>query len=209
MTEYIHTTSPELSMQEKNLIALGLTEYDLDPLHRKYEESKYRFFTADEFTKAIQHDWYHFDKLFEKECGPDDYTHPYKPGLLEPVMAWYRLMRTVNPAIVEPGTPATVFYYSDSRAVTITKVEYYKDERTDEGGNLLPRKLGVVFNEVECKDYYAGDYDVKPLATDKQRCVEESYTFRKGGHWVREGETINDGLRLGVGYHHHYIDPNF
>lgn len=209
MKEYNHQTSQHLSDIEKSMkFEYNITDHDIDRLHKIYEEAKYRFLSVDQFTKILQQDWYHFDNIFEKDFD-DNFVHHFKFNVESYIKAWYNEMLKTNPTFIEPNTPATVFYYSDSRAVTITKIEYYKDDRTNEGGIPIPRKVGVVFNDVDCIDYYAGNYDVKPLAADKQRCVEESYTLRKGGRWVREGDSVKDGLRLGIGYHRHFIDPSF
>lgn len=218
MREYTHKTSAELEAIEKNLVEVhNFDKYDMDMLHRKYEENIYRFLSGDGFLKILAHDWYHFDNLFvnekvmEIDLNPA-YIFAWKtPQIPVKIKEWYKEMRKINPAIIDHNTKGTVFYYSDKRAVTVVSKQYYKDLRKDEGGNLIPRRIGVIFNEVKCNDWYTSDYDVIPFddITPELQAKQQFYTLRKGGRWVREGDSVRDGLVLGLGFWHHFIDPSF
>lgn len=98
---------------------------------------------------------------------------------------------------IEVGTPCTIMYYSDRRAATITEVKHNRDGK--------PIEIGVKHNEVKCLDYYAGDYEIKPELTGEP----DWFTLRRGGRWIMRGHLKKDGVRLAIGYHHHYIDPHF
>jgi hypothetical protein len=202
MREYTHKTSPELEAIEKTLVDIyEFDKYDMDMLHRKYEENIYRFLPSWDFLKILAHDWYHFNNLFVKEKIME---------IDEVIKEWYKEMRKINPAIIDSNTKGTVFFYSDQRAVTVVSKQYYKDLRKDEGGNLIPHKIGVIYNEVKCNDFYAADYDVIPFddITPELQAKQEFYTLRTYGRWVREGDSVSDGLVLGLGFWHHCIDPD-
>lgn len=208
MKDYTHNTSDKLTK-----IEASFDSRDAEMLHRKYEEVRYRFLTADEFCTYCQNDWYHFDDLFVN--GPEDElglpTHVWAgEGAKETVKTWYNQMLKDNTPVIEVGTPATVYYWSDHRAATITRVEYYKNGKKDAVGNLIPKRIGVNLNEVKCLDYYSGDYEVIPMTDPEQlKLVHDFFTLRKGGRWISEGNTTGDGLSLGIGYQSHYIDPGF
>ena len=68
-----------------------------------------------------------------------------------------------------------------------------------------PIEIGVKHNDVKCLDYYAGDYEIKPELTGEP----DWFTLRRGGRWIMRGHLKKDGVRLAIGYHHHYIDPSF
>lgn len=214
MKDYNHNTSKQLTVIERTCVTNNLfTECDIEMLHRKYEEVRYRFLTAEEFCMYCQNDWYHFDDLFVD--GPKDniglHTHVWaSEDTKDAVKTWYDRMLKDNAPVIEVGTPATVYYWSDHRAATITLVEYYKNGKKDAAGNPIPKKIGVNLNEVKCLDYYAGNYDVIPMTDPEQlKQVHDTFTLRKGGRWISEGNTTGDGLSLGIGYQSHYIDPSF
>jgi len=218
MREYTHKTSSELEAIEKTLVEVhNFDKYDMDMLHRKYEENIYRFLPSWDFLKILAHDWYHFNNLFVKEKIMEsdevsNYLFAWKnPQIPEKIKEWYKEMRKINPAIIDSNTKGTVFFYSDQRAVTVVSKQYYKDLRKDEGGNLIPHKIGVIYNEVKCNDFYAADYDVIPFddITPELQAKQEFYTLRTCGRWVREGDSVSDGLALGLGFWHHFIDPSF
>ena len=208
MKDYTHNTSDKLTK-----IEASFDSRDAEMLHRKYEEVRYRFLTADEFCAYCQNDWYHFDDLFVN--GPEDElglpTHVWAgEGAKATVINWYNQMLKDNTPVIEVGTPATVYYWSDHRAATVTLVEYYKNGKKDAVGNLIPKRIGVNLNEVKCLDYYSGDYEVIPMTDPEQlKLVHDFFTLRKGGRWISEGNTTGDGLSLGIGYQSHYIDPSF
>lgn len=208
MKDYTHNTSDKLTK-----IEASFDSRDAEMLHRKYEEVRYRFLTADEFCTYCQNDWFQFDDLFVN--GPEDElglpTHVWAgEGAKATVINWYNQMLKDNAPVIEVGTPATVYYWSDHRAATVTLVEYYKNGKKDAVGNLIPKRIGVNLNEVKCLDYYSGDYEVIPMTDPEQlKLVHDFFTLRKGGRWISEGNTIGDGLSLGIGYQSHYIDPSF
>lgn len=94
----------------------------------------------------------------------------------------------------EVGMGATEILWSDRRAKTIVNV-------------LTPNKIVVRENEVVCKDYYAGDYEVLDELSDMP---EEVFTRRKSGRWVEMGQPDKYGsVFLVIGHRDHYIDPSF
>lgn len=208
MKDYTHNTSEDLTK-----IEASFNNRDAEMLHRKYDEIRYRFLTDEEFCAYCRNDWYHFYDMFVD--GPKDklglHTHVYASAAIkDEVKAWYNQMLKDNAPVVEVGTPATVYYWSDRRAATVTMVEYFKNGKKDAAGNPIPKKIGVNLNEVKCIDYYSGDYEVIPMTDPEQlKLVHDTFTFHKGGHWISEGNTTGDGLSLGLGYQSHYIDPSF
>lgn len=96
---------------------------------------------------------------------------------------------------VEVGTPATENLYSDHRAKTVVEV-------------ISPTKIVVAENETRCIDYYAGEYEV--LDEIAEYMSKETFTLRKGGTWVMEGQPKKIGsVTLTLGFRRHYIDPSF
>ena len=127
-----------------------------------------------------------------------------------PANAVYKMMVDEHyPPTIEVGTPCTVYYYSDHRAATVTKVDYYKDGRKDAAGNRIPKLIGTNLNEVKCLDFYAGKYEVLPMTGKDLGLVHNEFTIRKHGRWISKGNQTGDGLSLGIGYWNHYIDPCF
>ena len=208
MRDYNHNTSEALTK-----IEAGFDSRDAEMLHRKYEEVRYHFINDEEFCAYCRNDWYHFKDLFVD--GPMDglgfHTHVWaSTAVKDAVKAWYNQMLKDNAPVIEVGTPATVYYWSDHRAATVTMVEYFKNGKKDAAGNPIPKKIGVNLNEVKCLDYYSGDYEVIPMTDPEQlKLVHDTFTLRKNGRWISEGNTTGDGLSLGIGYQNHYIDPSF
>ena len=102
------------------------------------------------------------------------------------------LFNEVDP-VLAVGMGATMNLFSDRRAMTIIEV-------------VSPRKIVVQENNTRCLDYYAGNYEVL------EELVGGTYTFtlRKNGTWVEEGQPKKYGsVTLTVGFRHHYIDPSF
>ena len=98
-------------------------------------------------------------------------------------------------AKVEVGTPATENLYIDHRAKTVVEV-------------ISPTKIVVAENETKCIDYYAGEYEV--LDEIAEYMSKETFTLRKGGTWVQEGQPKKSGsVTLTLGFRRHYIDPSF
>lgn len=93
------------------------------------------------------------------------------------------------------GLGATMNLYTDRRAMTIIEV-------------VTPKKIIVQENETRCINYYAGDYEVLDSIADYMS--KHTFTLRKGGTWVEEGQPKKWGsVTLSVGYRRHYIDPSF
>ena len=208
MKDYNHNISKTLAK-----IEAGFNVNDAVMLHRKYDEVLYHFIPDEEFCAYCKNYWYHFDNLFVD--GPKDklgfHTHVWASAAVkDEVKAWYNQMLKDNSPVIEVGTPATVYYWSDRRAATITMVEYFKNGKKDAAGNLIPKKIGVNLNEVKCLDYYDGNYEVIPMTDPEQlKLVHNIFTLRKGGRWISEGDPIVGGVSLGIGYQSHYIDPCF
>ena len=94
----------------------------------------------------------------------------------------------------EVGMGATEILWSDRRAKTVVEV-------------LTPNKIVVRENEVECKDYYAGNYEVLDTLSNMPA---ETFTRRKSGRWVEMGQPDKYGsVFLVLGHRAHYIDPSF
>lgn len=98
------------------------------------------------------------------------------------------------------GKGATILYFSDRRAVTITGVELTKKGQ--------PKAVEVTFNKVVCKDYFADEYEILPELDT--RMGTRRFTLRRNGRWYEEGqETDYYSVRLMLNYQDHSIDPHF
>ena len=124
----------------------------------------------------------------------------YKSNMLTWVMSedWPEVAASVfaesNPEL-KVGLGATMNLYSDKRAMTIVEV-------------VTPKKIIVQENKTECLDYYAGRYKV--LDSLCERMSKHTFTLRKGGTWVEEGQPKKYGsVTLTVGFRRHFIDPSF
>lgn len=210
MRDFSHNTSEKLTRMETTAVTNGyLNKSDVDTLHKKYEEIRYRFLTPEEFCEFLITDWYQFDKMFSDDYDTVTYRHYFSNAFnRQYVIEWYLEMLRINPTVIEPGTKATVFYYSDCRAVTVVSVEYFANGK-NVGGLRIPKKVGVAFNDTKSINFESGDYEVIPFENLESQTTEQVFTWRKGGRWVEEGFDAGDGLRLGVGFWHHYIDPCF
>lgn len=94
----------------------------------------------------------------------------------------------------EVGMGATEILWSDRRAKTVVEV-------------LTPNKIVVRENEVVCKDYYAGNYEI---LDELSNMPSETFTRRKSGRWVEMGQPDKYGsVFLVLGHRAHYIDPSF
>lgn len=101
--------------------------------------------------------------------------------------------KEANPEL-KVGLGATMNLYSDRRAMTIVEV-------------VSPKEIVVAHNDVECLDYYAGSYEVKPTYNKNRTC---SFTLRRNGTWVEKDMPKENGcVTLTVGVQRHYIDPSF
>lgn len=99
-----------------------------------------------------------------------------------------------NPEL-KVGLGATMNLWSDRRAMTIVEV-------------MTPKKIIVQENQTECLNYYAGDYKV--LDSLAEHMGKHTFTLRKNGTWVEEGQPKKYGsVTLTVGFRRHYIDPSF
>lgn len=94
----------------------------------------------------------------------------------------------------EVGMGATAIYFSDRRAKTVVEVK-------------TPNKVIVRENEVICKDYYDGDYEI---LDELCNMPELTFTRRKSGRWVQMGQSDDrSSVVLVLGHRDHYIDPSF
>lgn len=196
MRDYTHNSSPVIDKIEAKFTEEYQKKYDIPHLHDLYEEVRYHFQSAAAVYKAMLKEHYRYDDITDV-LSEEEFTE------------WYNEMLRINAPIIEVGMPCTIYYYTDHRAATVTKVEYYKDGRKDAAGNRIPRVICTNLNEVKCLDYYAGHYDVIPMTGDALKEVHDTFTIRKHGHWVMAGQQIHDGCHLGIGYWNHYIDPSF
>jgi hypothetical protein len=73
--------------------------------------------------------------------------------------------------VPEAGLGCTVCYYSDKRAVTVTKI-------------VSPCRIEVTFNRTKCIDYYAGEYEI----LSELEGAPKVFTKRRNGYWVAEGQ---------------------
>ncbi len=104
-----------------------------------------------------------------------------------------RVLDAIRSIVPEVGLGCTICYWSDYRAVTITRI-------------ISPTKIEVTHNEVECLDYYGGRYKILPELQDGHVDV---FTKRRNGLWCMEGQPTKDSVKLMLHYQRHYIDPNF
>lgn len=194
---YTHKISDKIAKIEAKF-NYEFAQYDIDLLHDVFHENRYSYFTAEDFYRIMTKESYRYGRIT-------------KTLTLAGFAKWYNEMLRLNPPVLEIGTHASVYYYSDIRAATVTSIEYYKDKRTDGAGNLIPKRIGVNLNyNVDCKDYYAGDYEVHPITDPEQmKVVKYYFTLRRNHNWVDETCKMRDGLVLGLGYWRHYIDPSF
>lgn len=98
----------------------------------------------------------------------------------------------VRNLVPEVGVKCTIVYYSDYRAATVTQV-------------LTDHKIAVRFNATNCKDYFAGNYEILP----ELEGGEKIFTKRRNGKWIAEGQECRDGVRLALHYQRHYINPEY
>lgn len=144
-------------------------------------------------------------KAVEEEKNPYDFTKEewrtfskeQKDARYELIHQWKeehdaRYIKAVLGIVPKVGLPGTIVYWSDYRAVTVTKI-------------ISDRKIAVRHNETICKDYYAGDYEILP----ELEGGEDIFTKRKNGQWIMEGQPVKDGCVLMLHYQRHYIDPSF
>lgn len=69
-----------------------------------------------------------------------------------------RRLKAICAIVPKVGLPCTICYWSDKRAATVTRI-------------ISPTKIEVTHSEVECPDYYAGDYKILPeLETAIRTC---------------------------------------
>lgn len=105
-----------------------------------------------------------------------------------------RYMQAVYNIVPEVGLPCTIVYWSDKRAATVTRI-------------ISPTKIEVMHNEVECLDYYAGNYKVLPEINEHMGV--DIFSKRRNGQWVMEWHKCKDGVKLMLHYQRHYIDPSY
>lgn len=103
-----------------------------------------------------------------------------------------RVVQAVRSIVPKVGLTGTIVYWSDYRAVTVTRI-------------ISDRMIAVRHNVTKCKDYYSGDYEILP----ELEGGEDIFTKRKNGQWIMRGQPIEDGCALMLHYQRHYIDPSF
>lgn len=96
---------------------------------------------------------------------------------------------------IEPtvGMKCTVCFWSDYRAATVTRI-------------ISPKEVAVCYNEVICKDWYAGEYEIREELKDNHEVI---FTKRKNGRWCEQDQQTKDSVKLMLHYQYHYIDPHF
>lgn len=196
MRDYTHTSSPVIDKLEAKFTSEYEKKYTIPRLHDLYEDVRYHFLTAAYVYEAMHNEHYRYDDI-TNVLSKEEFTE------------WYNEMLRVNPPTIEVGMPCTIYYYTDHRAATVTKVEYYKDGRQDAAGNPIPRRISTNLNDTKCLDYYASNYEVIPMTGKDLKIVHDVFTIRKRGRWIMEGQQLHDGCSLGIGYWSHYIDPSF
>ncbi len=103
-----------------------------------------------------------------------------------------RFIQAVRGIVPKIGLPGTIVFWSDYRAVTVTRI-------------ISHNKIAVRYNETKCNDYYSGDYEILP----ELKGGEEIFTKRRNGKWAMEGLSVNDSCVLALHYQRHYIYPTF
>lgn len=89
------------------------------------------------------------------------------------------------------GMAVTINYFSDRLAATIVGIK--------------GKSVSIRHNKVTTLDYYAGKYEIH----EELEGGEQTFTKRKNGRWVAEGQNLKNGLGISLGLHDHWIDPNF
>lgn len=103
-----------------------------------------------------------------------------------------RICEAIKALVPNEGTPCTMILYTDRCAATVTRI-------------ISPRKIAIRLNETKCIDFYDSEYEILPEVYGD----EETFTKRRNGLWVKEGQTTKDGVLLALHFQTHYIDPNF
>lgn len=180
----------------------NLDERTLRGLNDRFEIARWHFMDAEQFIASFKDNRHNVSGLFDFVAGEG--YEKWKPGIKEALTAWYETMMADNFPEVAPGTPATIHYYSDHRAATVTAVEFFKGKKLY--GHPVPRKITLAHNNTECLDWYANQYKILDTIDDRA----EVYTFRKGGRWYGEGCPAKWGeVTVSLGYRYHSIDPSF
>ena len=123
-------------------------------------------------------------------------------------------MTTTNKVKPVVGMGATVRGYSDAHAATIVYV--------GKTGALLQVQYdkatllnGVNSGEPDALKFIPGGFvghtsGVQRYAFERMPDVaRQTFTLRKNGSWVRQGEPMKNGTRLTVGVRSHHYDFNF
>lgn len=97
------------------------------------------------------------------------------------------------------GMGATMQVGSDSYACTI--VAYHPPKGGKPARVVIQRDATRVTTDERGKEMV--EYLPRPTA----EC--ESFTLRKSGSWVHEGQAMHNGRRLAVGKRYSYRDPSF
>ena len=198
MKNYNHISSPVIDKIESRFTTRSAKTHGIPMMHEVYETIRYQYLPAGVVYRMMMREHARYRKVTDV-LKEDAFTE------------WYNEMLRINRPTIEAGMPCTVHYSADCRAATVTKVEYYEDGRTDAAGNPIPSRIGTNMNKVKCIDYYAGEYEIYPLSGRAMKTVRDTFTLRKNGHWVGEGQESKDGCRLEVGVQRHwslFVIPN-
>lgn len=97
----------------------------------------------------------------------------------------------------EIGMAATLVYFSDRHAATVVNVLH--------NGAVVHVQRDIATRIDRNGQSERQDYTYAP---DPEAPVQV-FTKRKNGRYVRRGESLNSGTRLGLGYRREYYDPSF
>lgn len=97
----------------------------------------------------------------------------------------------------EVGMGATILMWSDRKAATVIAV------------SKSGKSLTVQYDKAIRTDSY-GMSDAQSYRYERNpEGATAEYTKRKNGQWVRKGDPVKGGQRLGLGYRDHHYDYSF
>lgn len=105
-----------------------------------------------------------------------------------------RIAETARPAVPEVGMGATVLMFSDRYAATIVEV-------LDKGKTLVTQE-----DTATRTDKNGQSEDQQYTYAPNPNAAKGTYTLRKNGTYVRQGESMKSGTILRVGVRDHYYD---
>lgn len=107
-----------------------------------------------------------------------------------------RIAETIPPVKPEVGMGATVLMFSDRHAATIVSVE-------------TPKCIIIQHDIATRTDKNGLSEDQSYTFAPNRNANPETYTLRKNGTWVKEGESMSQGTILRIGTRDEYRDPSF